>query len=156
MRDRHARRRAANRRPISSFRCAGSRRPTGGKPPTEPPASAELTDGYAHSRSSDSRVAGNNGNAHARPIQRRRAANRSTLPTTQLAAVRFQPLDGALATQWDEIRDLKLANDVLVVLKTDGKSLDYVEGVMGDVSDDKVEFKLDGEANRVDRAKSPA
>ena len=58
-----------------------------------------------------------------------------------------------LAKQWDEIRHLNLANDVLVVLKRDGKSLDYVEGVLGDITDDKVEFKLDGESNRVDRAK---
>ena len=49
-----------------------------------------------------------------------------------------------------------LASDVLVVLKRDGKSLDYVEGVLGDITDDKVEFKLDGETQRVDRARSPA
>ena len=67
--------------------------------------------------------------------------------------MRFQPLNASLAGQWDEIRQLKSANDVLVVLKRDGKSLDYVEGVMGEIDDEKVEFKLDGEINRVDRAK---
>jgi hypothetical protein len=71
----------------------------------------------------------------------------------QLAAVRFQRLDPGLEGQWKEIRLLKSANDLLVVLKKDGKSLDYVEGVLGDITDEKVEFKLDGELNRVDRAK---
>jgi hypothetical protein len=79
--------------------------------------------------------------------------NTLKLSTTQLAAVRFQRFDENLAKQWDEIRHLNLANDILVVLKRDGKSLDYVEGVMRDVADDKVEFKVDGESNRVDRAK---
>ncbi len=75
------------------------------------------------------------------------------LPTSQLAAVRFQRFDASLASQWDEIRKQNLANDLLVVLKRDGKSLDYVEGVLGDITDDKVEFKLDNEINRVDRSK---
>jgi hypothetical protein len=79
--------------------------------------------------------------------------NSLKLPTAQLAAVRFQRFDEALAKQWDEIRHLNLATDILVVLKRDGKSLDYVEGVMGNVADDKIDFKLDGESNRVDRAK---
>ena len=76
-----------------------------------------------------------------------------SLSATQLAAVQFQHLDERLAKQWDEIRRLNLASDLLVVLKRDGTSLDYVEGVLGEITDDKVEFKLEGETNRVDRAK---
>ena len=75
------------------------------------------------------------------------------LPVKQLAAVRFRKLDASLAKQWDEMLRLNLANDVLAVLKKDGKSLDYVEGVIGDVSEDKIEFKIEGETQRVDRAK---
>jgi hypothetical protein len=62
-------------------------------------------------------------------------------------------LEGTLATQWDEIRRLNAASDIVAVLKKDGKSLDYVEGVVGDVAADKIEFKLEGETQRVDRAK---
>jgi hypothetical protein len=51
------------------------------------------------------------------------------------------------------MRRQNLANDVIAVLKKDGKSLDYAEGVMGDVTDDKIEFKLEGGTQRVDRAK---
>ena len=76
-----------------------------------------------------------------------------SLSATQIAAIQFQHLDEPLAKQWDEIRRLNLASDVLVVLKRDGTSLDYVEGVLGQITDDKVEFKLEGESNRVDRAK---
>jgi hypothetical protein len=75
------------------------------------------------------------------------------LPLSQLANVRFKRLDPPVIKQWNEIRHLNLANDVLAVLKKDGTSLDYVEGVMGDVSADKIEFKLDGEMQHVDRAK---
>ncbi|HMC09766.1 MAG TPA: hypothetical protein VKH44_00690, partial [Pirellulaceae bacterium] len=76
-----------------------------------------------------------------------------TLPITQISVILLRQLDGPLATQWDEMRRQNLANDILAVLKKDGKSLDYAEGVMGDISDDKVEFKLEGETQRVDRAK---
>jgi hypothetical protein len=75
------------------------------------------------------------------------------IPITQIEAIRFRPMDAALATQWDEIRALNRVTDLLVVLKRDGQSLDYVEGVVGDISADKVAFKLDGESNAVDRAK---
>ena len=87
----------------------------------------------------------------------RAAANDSIeLPTSELAAARFRKFDGELAKQWDEIRQLNSAGDLLVVLKKDGKSLDYVEGVVGDVGDEKIDFKLDGESNRLDRAKVAA
>ncbi len=75
------------------------------------------------------------------------------LSVKSLAVVRFVPLDGALAKQWDEIRQNKAAGDLLVVRKRDGKSLDYVDGVLGEITADKVELKVDGESNRADRAK---
>lgn len=71
----------------------------------------------------------------------------------QLAAVRLQPLAAGAVEQWQEIREMDLASDVLVLLKRDGKSLDYVEGVLADVSATKIEFKLDGDPLRIDRSK---
>jgi hypothetical protein len=76
-----------------------------------------------------------------------------TLSRTQLRAVRLQPLAAAAGEQWQEIRALNPASDVLVLLKRGGKSLDYVEGVLGEVSADKIEFKLDGDPLRIDRDK---
>jgi hypothetical protein len=37
------------------------------------------------------------------------------------------------------------------MLKRDGKSLDHVECVLGDVTDDKINFEFDGESHRADR-----
>jgi hypothetical protein len=76
-----------------------------------------------------------------------------TIPVPHIAAIRLHPLDASLAKQWDEIRSQNLANDVIVVLKKDGKSIDYAEGVIGNIGNDKIEFKLDGELQSVDRAK---
>ncbi|MCC7476248.1 MAG: NPCBM/NEW2 domain-containing protein [Pirellulales bacterium] len=76
-----------------------------------------------------------------------------SLPVANVGVVRFLQLEGPLIEQWNEIRQQALPSDVLVVLKRDGKSLDYVEGVVGNIADDKIDFKLDGESNRVDRAK---
>lgn len=75
------------------------------------------------------------------------------LSVKSLAVVRLVPLEGALAKQWDEIRQSKPAGDLLVVRKRDGKSLDYVDGTLGEITADKVELKVDGESNRADRAK---
>ena len=76
-----------------------------------------------------------------------------TVPAKAVAAVRLKPLDGDLAAQWDEVRSDRFASDVLVVLKRDGKSLDYIEGVLGGVTANNVEFKIDGESLEVDRTK---
>jgi hypothetical protein len=76
-----------------------------------------------------------------------------SLPQKQFASVRFRPLSSDLVRQWNEICGAKLTSDALVPLKNEGKSLDYHEGVIGDFSDDKVEFKVDGELMNIDRAK---
>jgi NPCBM/NEW2 domain len=75
------------------------------------------------------------------------------MPSKQVAAVCLQPLENELMEQWDEVRGQDFASDVLVVLRRDGKSLDYVEGVLGDVTSSKVAFKLADESLDVDRKK---
>jgi len=70
----------------------------------------------------------------------------------QIAAVRLQSLSEEAAPQWDEIRNLNLPGDVLVLVKRGGQSLDYVEGILGNVTNDRVEFNLDGEPVRIDRS----
>lgn len=126
--------------------------------PAKPDATAgtgllELTDGtilpiaefVSHGSKADATIGGTVPNSDS-------AASLS-LAKKQVAAVRLRPLDETLLKQWMEIRDLKLAADVLVVLKRDGQSLDYVEGVLGDVTTEKVEFELDGDAVKLDREK---
>jgi hypothetical protein len=79
--------------------------------------------------------------------------NTLALSKKHVAAVRLVALETTASEQWQEIRDLKLAGDVIVLLKRGGKSLDYVEGVLADVSSDNIQFKLDGEPVRIDREK---
>jgi hypothetical protein len=75
------------------------------------------------------------------------------LPTAQLSVVQLRPLEGDLASQWDEIRRQNLTSDVIAVVKKNGKSIDYAEGVIGNITDDKIEFKLEGQTQRIDRSK---
>jgi hypothetical protein len=115
------------------------------------PRFAELVDG---TQIPFSELRTNGGNVTLIPDAGRGAKQSAlTLPVANLAVVRLQRLDVSLISQWDEIRGQKLATDVLVILKKDGKSLDYVEGIVGNIAGDKVEFKLDGETSRVDRSK---
>jgi hypothetical protein len=74
------------------------------------------------------------------------------IPRRQIAAVLLQALSPAALPQWNDARQLKVPSDLLLIAKRGGESLDYFEGVLGDVADDKIDFKTDGEATRVDRA----
>jgi len=76
-----------------------------------------------------------------------------SIATRLVAAVRLKPLAANVAPQWDEIRQQKLPSDVLVVAKRGGESLDFVEGVLGDIAADKIDFKMDGETTRADRTR---
>jgi hypothetical protein len=76
-----------------------------------------------------------------------------SLPVQKVGIVQLQSLEPPVAEQWQEIQALDSASDVLVILKRGGKSVDYVEGALGDISADKIEFTLDGESMRLDRAK---
>jgi NPCBM/NEW2 domain len=71
----------------------------------------------------------------------------------QVRAVRLQPLDPAILPQWEEIRASGAPSDLLVLLKRGGKSLDYLEGVIGKFSVDQVEFTLDEKTVNVARGK---
>jgi hypothetical protein len=75
------------------------------------------------------------------------------LPLENVRAARWQLLESEALSQWQEIRNLGLPSDLVVVVKRGGKSVDYLECTLGEVSDDEVEFKLDGESMRVPRAK---
>ena len=74
------------------------------------------------------------------------------LPMQQVAAVRLKNFDSPdLAKQWEQIRQSKPGGDLVVVRK--GEALDFLEGVLGDVTADNVTFKLDGDDISVKRIK---
>lgn len=77
----------------------------------------------------------------------------TNVPLDQIRAAWLQPIDKRLAGQRDEIRELTLPSDLLVIFKQNGKSLDYLEGVVGEITDAEVEFTLDGKTMRVQRSK---
>lgn len=82
-----------------------------------------------------------------------REARTTQVPLDQVRAAWLQPIDKQLAGQRDEIRVLNLPSDLLVIFKQNGKSLDYLEGVVGEVTDAEVEFTLDEKTMRVQRSK---
>ena len=73
------------------------------------------------------------------------------VPTRDVTAVRLGPQTDALAAEWARILESDLDADLLVIRKTE--SLDYHQGVLGDVSETVVRFELDGERLSVKRAK---
>lgn len=75
------------------------------------------------------------------------------LPVQEVRAVRLQSLSDSALAQWREIRDLDPAGDLLVVLQRGGESLDYLEGVLREVTPSEIGFELDGETLRVPRRK---
>lgn len=121
------------------------------KQPTPPAGVVELIDGTQLPINTLT-IAGSNASMKLQPTAGSPDLT-VVVPANKLAMVRFQHLADTLTSQWEEIRQQKLSSDALVIIKKDGKSLDYVEGVVGEVTPDKIEFKIDDETNRVDRAK---
>jgi hypothetical protein len=75
------------------------------------------------------------------------------LPDRLVVAAQLQPLGGEAVKQWEEIRSQNIPGDVLVIVKRGGQSVDYVDGTIGDVTAEKVDFRLDDAQRSVDRSK---
>ncbi len=83
--------------------------------------------------------------------------------TRTVQAVRFQKQTADLRRQWAEIKaSVGTTGDVLVLRKTLGETdgvdpaavgLDFLEGVLGDIDDEKISFDFDGSQVRVQRQK---
>jgi len=75
-----------------------------------------------------------------------------TLPAKQIASVQLGPLEDAeLKRQWQDIVRKEHRGDVIVIRKK--SALDYIDGVLGRVTAEKVHFLLDGDEIPVDRAR---
>ncbi|MEX2093779.1 MAG: hypothetical protein WD971_13930, partial [Pirellulales bacterium] len=75
------------------------------------------------------------------------------LPLDKVRSIRLQPLAAEVLPQWQEIRALGVPSDLIVVVKRGGKSLDHLECVLGQITADEVEFKIDEKQVRVPRSK---
>jgi hypothetical protein len=75
------------------------------------------------------------------------------IPIGKVKSVRLQPMTEAVADQWSEALNSNSPSDLLVVFKRGGQSLDYLEGTIGQVTDNEVEFLHDGTKVQVNRDK---
>jgi hypothetical protein len=76
--------------------------------------------------------------------------------TEMIRRAELQPPSDALAALWKQLESREIAGDVLIVSKRDGGLLDYLAGVIGDVSAEEVAFEYDGQKLPVKRAKVAA
>jgi len=72
--------------------------------------------------------------------------------TRSVKSVRFRPPSKSLDPQWQETVDGQFAGDIVVLRRSD-KSLDQLEGILHDATNDTVEFEFDDEKIPVKRTK---
>jgi hypothetical protein len=105
-------------------------------PPTELiGAYVRLTDG--------SRIAAGSYTVAGRTATARMGDVSVAISTELVHSVRFKQQSHEIAAQWEKILAMPVAADLIVI--REGPSIDYLEGVLGDVTADRVEFTLDGE-----------
>jgi hypothetical protein len=73
--------------------------------------------------------------------------------TDLIRGVELQPASDASRAAWHELATKKPAGDVLLVAKRGGESVDYLEGVLGDLSAEEARFDWDGEKVTIKRSK---
>ena len=73
------------------------------------------------------------------------------LPAKAVATVRFREHTGPLVAQWADILKVQRTGDLIVIRKNN--ALDYLTGVVKDVTSESVQFELDGDLLPVKRPK---
>ena len=88
-----------------------------------------------------------NGGAVEQPLE---------VPREQIKLVQMQPSTPALSAALEEIERKNDAGDALVIAQKDGASMDYLNGVLGDVTEEQASFEWDGERVEVKRTRIAA
>ncbi len=78
---------------------------------------------------------------------------RLDLPYEHVAAYVFQTGRPELYEEWRRIRAVDATADLIVVKRKEGQTLDYVEGIVTEVTAQAVKLELDGEPIEVDRGR---
>ncbi len=73
------------------------------------------------------------------------------VPAGGIGSVRLQAQSEAMAAEWSRIIERKTSTDLLVVRR--GEAIDYLEGVLHDVTDAVVQFEIGGDVLPVKRSK---
>ena len=69
------------------------------------------------------------------------------IATSAIRRVQFTTLTDQIQQLWTELGDKQLAGDILVVHKKNGTVLDYLTGLLGDISSDQVIFNWERRRN---------
>jgi len=105
----------------------------------------------AHVRLTDgSRLAAGSFTVAGRTATARLGETAVTFSTDLLENVRFKQQSHEIAAQWERILKTPATADLIVI--REGPSIDFLKGVLGDVTADHVNFTLDGETVPADRA----
>lgn len=135
---------------VSRLKLSGDPRPTN---EAHTLGRAELVDG--------SRVAITNVTADAQEFQLKLApplaasdgAQDLSVAYSSVKAVVFRTGSAALARQWESIRTVDATADLIVVARNEGAVLDYLEGIVTQITPDKLRIELSGQPRAVSRAK---
>jgi hypothetical protein len=107
---------------------------TADEAPADPAASrVHLSDGSTLAAESFTTAGG-------KAVIRSAAIGEVTVPLDRVTSVRLGELDSKVTQAWDELRGRVPQRDLLVVRK--GDVLDFLQGVVGDISDTQVKFLL--------------
>jgi len=79
------------------------------------------------------------------------AGTQFQLTLRAIASIRLGETSPALLEQWNALRDTQAASDLLIVRKE--SSLDYLEGAVGQIGPEQINFTLDGDPLDVKRAR---
>ncbi|QDU56057.1 NPCBM/NEW2 domain-containing protein [Aeoliella mucimassa] len=80
----------------------------------------------------------------------------TSLPLRSVRSIRLMPLDAAvpgLGKEWRDLQQSDAAGDLIVIRKPEATNLNYVEGTLGDVTAEAVQFTLDADTLNVARTK---
>jgi len=111
---------------------------------TVPPVTVELVDGSTLALEAFSMEAGK---ARLKLLR----GSPLEVPSATIRSVRFAPMGDSTSVPWDKITTAAATNDVLIVKK--GNAVDYHAGVLHRVTEESVEFELDGERLPVRRSR---
>lgn len=74
-----------------------------------------------------------------------------TLPSSKVAALRLGRETETLLKEWEELKEKKTASDLLVIQKEE--ALDYLEGVIGAIDEERINFAIPGREIKANREK---
>src|SRR6185436_3348116 len=89
-------------------------------------------------------------------VETRYAGKPLQISAERIRRVEFQPASDATDAIWRQLEERQVAGDILLVVKREGGLLDYLAGVVGNVTAEEVAFDWDGQKVAIKRVKVAA